>query len=100
MTSAPTLNLWQVGLGGLLTALVVRYADNILKGFATSLSIVLSGFLSMYFIPEFDFKPGRQWVCGSCMVILATILYSLPDAPKSHCDGPAVGRSTVTQDSG
>ena len=33
----------QVGLGGIITALVVRYADNILKGFATSLSIIVSG---------------------------------------------------------
>ena len=32
----------QVSCGGLLVALVMRYADNVVKGFATSLSIVLS----------------------------------------------------------
>ncbi|KAJ3007133.1 hypothetical protein NUW54_g3662 [Trametes sanguinea] len=37
-------------LGGLLTALVIKYADNILKGFATSLSIVIS-FLALRSIP-------------------------------------------------
>ena len=33
--------LLQAG-GGLLVAMVVKYADNILKGFATSLSIIIS----------------------------------------------------------
>merc|ERR1712194_707387 len=32
----------QVSLGGMLVALVMKYADNVVKGFATSLSIVLS----------------------------------------------------------
>jgi solute carrier family 35 (UDP-sugar transporter), member A1/2/3 len=35
-------------MGGLIVALVVRFADNILKGFATSLSIIVSGIVSMY----------------------------------------------------
>lgn len=41
----------QVGLGGLIVALVVRFADNILKGFATSLSIIASGVISLYCLP-------------------------------------------------
>ena len=41
----------QVGLGGLIVALVVRFADNILKGFATSLSIIASGLISLYCLP-------------------------------------------------
>ena len=36
-----TMSLLQAG-GGLLVAMVVKYADNILKGFATSLSIIIS----------------------------------------------------------
>ena len=39
-----------MGVGGLLVALVVRFADNILKGFATSLSIIVSGIVSMYVV--------------------------------------------------
>ena len=38
-------------------AAVVKYADNILKGFATSVSIVVSSFVSFYFLG--DFRPTR-----------------------------------------
>jgi len=42
-------------LGGLVIAVVIKYADNILKGFATSLSIIVSTLIS-YFLLE-DFNP-------------------------------------------
>jgi len=64
-------------LGGLLVAIVVKYADNILKGFATSLSIIISGMISVYF---FDFEPSIQFQLGTLVVILATVLYGRPDA--------------------
>ena len=69
--------LLQVSLGGLLVSLVMKYADNVVKGFATSLSIVLSS-LASAFIPAFDFQPTAYFVAGSTLVILATILYSSP----------------------
>lgn len=50
------VNLFQA-FGGLVVAAVVKYADNILKGFATSLSIVVSSFVSFYFLG--DFQPTR-----------------------------------------
>lgn len=65
-------------LGGLLVAVVVKYADNILKGFATSLSIIISGMISVYF---FDFEPSIQFQLGTLVVILSTFLYGRPDAP-------------------
>ena len=40
-------------------AAVVKYADNILKGFATSVSIVVSSLVSFYFLG--DFQPTK-WV--------------------------------------
>lgn len=43
--------------GGLVVAAVVKYADNILKGFATSVSIVVSSLVSFYFLG--DFKPTK-----------------------------------------
>uniref|UniRef100_A0A671Q5S6 UDP-N-acetylglucosamine transporter-like n=1 Tax=Sinocyclocheilus anshuiensis TaxID=1608454 RepID=A0A671Q5S6_9TELE len=36
-------------LGGLVIAAVIKYADNILKGFATSISIILSTLISYFF---------------------------------------------------
>jgi UDP-galactose transporter len=46
--------------GGVIVALVINYADNIAKNFATSVSIVLSCVASAYF---FDFKVTRS-VCS------------------------------------
>lgn len=65
----------QVSLGGLLVGLVIKYADNVVKGFATSLSIVISSCAS-WFIPSFDFHPTLTFVGGSSLVIAATALYS------------------------
>ena len=62
-------------LGGLVTAMVIKYSDNILKGFATSLSIVLSFLAS---IALFDFTFTATFVLGSTTVLVATGLYNQP----------------------
>jgi solute carrier family 35 (UDP-sugar transporter), member A1/2/3 len=59
--------------GGLLTAMVIKYADNILKGFATSLSIVLSFLAS---VALFDLHLSIAFVVGSLTVLGATWLYN------------------------
>ncbi|XP_072297330.1 solute carrier family 35 member A3b [Eucyclogobius newberryi] len=61
-------------LGGLIVAVVIKYADNILKGFATSVSIIVSSLVS-YFILA-DFNPTSVFVIGALLVIVATFLYS------------------------
>jgi UDP-galactose transporter len=66
--------------GGLIVAMVIKYADNILKGFATSLSIILSTVASIFI---FNFVPTIYFLLGSILVFLATYLYSMPDAPKT-----------------
>ena len=43
--------------GGLVVAAVVKYADNILKGFATPVSIVASSLVSFYLLG--DFQPTK-----------------------------------------
>ncbi len=58
--------------GGLLVAMVVKYADNILKGFATSLSIIISCCVS-YFL--FDFVANTRFVIGAVLVLSAVYLY-------------------------
>lgn len=62
------------GGGGLLIAAVMKYADNILKGFAASLSVVLSAIVS-YFSPAFDFEPSISFVVGSALVLTAAYQY-------------------------
>ncbi|KAG0208360.1 hypothetical protein BGX28_000654 [Mortierella sp. GBA30] len=64
--------------GGLIVAVVVKYADNILKGFATSISIVISAIAS---VALFGSEIGSIFVLGTILVLGATYLYSLPDKP-------------------
>ena len=54
--------------GGLLVAVVVKYADNILKGFAASFSIIVSCIVSVYI---FSFTVSVQLLFGTFLVILA-----------------------------
>lgn len=61
-------------LGGLIVALVVKYADNILKGFATSISIILSSVVSVWL---FNFSVSGSFLLGAAFVIYATYLYGL-----------------------
>ncbi|CAF97568.1 unnamed protein product, partial [Tetraodon nigroviridis] len=60
-------------LGGLVVAMVIKYADNILKGFATSLSIIISALIS-YLVLD-DFNPTRVFFVGSLLVVISTFLY-------------------------
>ncbi|KAF9364641.1 hypothetical protein BGX34_000877 [Mortierella sp. NVP85] len=91
-----TLMTWIVvanqALGGLLVAIVVKYADNILKGFATSLSIIISGIISVYF---FDFEPSIQFQVGALIVILSTYLYGRPDSPVPGFVRPVKKRQSI-----
>ncbi|TWU74946.1 hypothetical protein ED733_005257 [Metarhizium rileyi] len=59
--------------GGLLASLVIRDADNIVKNFATSISIVIS------FVVSF--------LVGTSLVLLATYIYSVPER-KLHRPSP------------
>lgn len=65
--------------GGLIVAVVVKYADNILKGFATSVAIVITCIVSMCL---FDFKLTVQFTIGTFFVIGSIFLYGY--VPKKH----------------
>ena len=71
--------------GGIMVAVVIKYADNILKGFATSPAIIISCIASMYF---FDFQLTLQFAVGAVMVIGAVYMYSkyVPQVPKSDLE--------------
>jgi solute carrier family 35 (UDP-sugar transporter), member A1/2/3 len=63
-------------VGGLIVAVVVKYADNVLKVFATSFSIVISCVLSAIF---FDFHASVAFIVGASLVVLSTGMYSQPE---------------------
>lgn len=62
--------------GGLIVASVVKYADSILKAFATSISILLSSCISYYL---FDFRVTWTFALGAAIVLYATYLYGKPE---------------------
>ncbi|RIA92447.1 nucleotide-sugar transporter-domain-containing protein [Glomus cerebriforme] len=68
-------------IGGIIVAMVVKYADNILKGFATSISIILSFLASVYL---FEFIVTSTFLLGATLVLTATYMYSKPDPPKQE----------------
>lgn len=59
--------------GGLMVAVVVKYADNILKGFATSFAILLSFVISILF---FNFQPSPLFILATSLVIISVYLYN------------------------
>lgn len=66
--------------GGILVAIVVKYADNILKNFATSLSIILSAIVS-YVLWKTEISKG--FMVGATMVIASTFLFGMLDQKKN-----------------
>uniref|UniRef100_A0A2M4BRQ0 Putative udp-galactose transporter n=1 Tax=Anopheles marajoara TaxID=58244 RepID=A0A2M4BRQ0_9DIPT len=67
-------------VGGLIVAVVVKYADNILKGFATSLAIIISCVASIF---VFDFTLSLQFTIGAALVIGSIFLYGYDASGKT-----------------
>uniref|UniRef100_A0A182IZ71 UDP-N-acetylglucosamine transporter n=1 Tax=Anopheles atroparvus TaxID=41427 RepID=A0A182IZ71_ANOAO len=74
-------------VGGLIVAVVVKYADNILKGFATSLAIIISCVASIYL---FEFHLSLQFTVGAALVIGSIFLYGY-DPSTTKGKGVAIG---------
>jgi UDP-sugar transporter A1/2/3 len=68
-------------VGGLIVAVVVRYADNVLKVFATSFSIIVSCVISAFL---FDFHPSLSFLVGTSLVVVATVMYSAPESKRKR----------------
>ncbi|KAJ1971289.1 UDP-galactose transporter Gms1 [Dimargaris xerosporica] len=81
-------------IGGIIVALVVKYADNILKGFATSISIIVSCVLSIFI---FDFVVTPLFVLGTIAVIFATYLYSRASALGAPKPAPVQRASSESE---
>ena len=81
--------------GGLLIAAVIKYADNILKAFATSVAIVVVALVSAIF---YDFELSEMFFAGSAGVIYAVLLYGdiVKEIPGcNHCP-TALGGQTLS----
>lgn len=62
-----------LAVGGLVIGLVLKYADNILKAFAGSASILISTVLSVFI---FHTHLTSNFVIGGTLVMIAVVLYS------------------------
>ncbi|EPZ32212.1 nucleotide-sugar transporter [Rozella allomycis CSF55] len=62
--------------GGLIVALVMKYADNILKSFAAALSIIISMIVSAIL---WDFRPSLLFLIGTFFVLFSIYLYGIPE---------------------
>lgn len=79
--------------GGVVVSFVIKYADNIAKNFATSVSVVASCVVSVW---AFGFRVTWQFVLGTCVVLFATWLYTQPET--THVILPTVkGNPTETE---
>lgn len=61
--------------GGILVSLVIKYADSIVKAFATSISIVVTVVFSLLFFEDFSFTWG--YGLGSIFVGYSVYMYSV-----------------------
>ena len=77
----------QQAIGGLIVAVVVRYADNILKGFATSISIIVSALSSVYL---FEFTLTTMFGIGTILVVTSIYLYALPNKASDDSSAPTL----------
>ncbi|KAK5118838.1 hypothetical protein LTR62_000047 [Meristemomyces frigidus] len=68
-------------MGGVIVALVVNYADNIAKNFATSISILISFLASVVF---FEFQITSAYLIGTGVVLAATYMYNSEPDTKSR----------------
>ena len=69
--------------GGILVAVVVKFADNILKGFATGVAIIVSG---VYAAIAWGFTPTPGFIAGAIVVTFGTCIYNVPDPNNAVID--------------
>ena len=72
-TSSAFMSVIDSTVGGLLVAAVLKYADSILKGYATALSVILTGFVSMFM---FGTSLSAIYFMGIINVVMAVMLYN------------------------
>ena len=85
---------WQA-LGGIIVAVTIKYADNILRGFAQALALII-GAIGSWMI--FDFHLTFMFATGCALVIGAVFLYgSSAQTPQELCEALAGCNPVVEQ---
>ena len=75
-------------LGGLNVAFILKYADNILKGFAAAFSTIASCIIEMVL---FQFRPSPLFLFGSALINIAAYFYNTPATKRpTKCDASAL----------
>ena len=88
--------LWQA-LGGILVAVTIKYSDNILRGFAQALAIIV-GAVGSYFLFGFVLTP--IFTLGCTLVISAVFMYAAKSqTPMELCGCGCSGVVAETEDS-
>lgn len=72
-------------IGGVTVAVVIKYADNILKAFAASIAIIVACITSALL---FQFRPEVLFLAGTVFVIGAIFMYSLFPYKKKYQQTP------------
>mmetsp|Transcript_26836 Transcript_26836/g.63668 ORF Transcript_26836/g.63668 Transcript_26836/m.63668 type:complete len:382 (+) Transcript_26836:101-1246(+) len=79
---AACISIFVSAIGGLIVAAVLKFADAVLKGYATAISVVLTGVLSMVL---FGTELNLLYFLGICNVICSVLLYSAQDLDRLLC---------------
>lgn len=69
-------------IGGLIVASVLKYADSVLKGYATAMSVILTGIFSMLL---FNTSLSIIYFLGIVNVVTAVLLYNGKDLDQMMC---------------
>jgi solute carrier family 35 (UDP-sugar transporter), member A1/2/3 len=86
-TGAAFLSIWNSAIGGLIVASVLKYADSVLKGYATAMSVILTGVLSMFL---FNTNLSIIYFLGIVNVVTAVLLYNGKDLDQIMCQGQQI----------
>lgn len=62
-------------IGGILTSIVIKYAGNILKNFATTISIIITILISLIIFENYELD--AYCMVGTTTIIIATLIYGI-----------------------
>ena len=70
------------GMTGFAVGMIIKYGDVVLKGFATSVAVIVATLVSYFF---FDASLNTLFLCGASLVVLAVKIYSFPGKDRLDC---------------